>query len=176
MTCPRHNLPLTRETSKYGDLWVCPERTCSYAVSAEQAAMSTMPVEASQSHGDASDVSAGNSAGDATERLLVARIISKLESAGYEVLRVGQYKAKGSGTDEGYPDLSCRHPATFPPGIACLLEVKTADGRVRKRQAELNAAGWSHIVRSAEQALEVMDNAARQVAGVVRDGATEGEG
>lgn len=175
MTCLHHpDLTLVPEPSKkWGDLLICPNRACNYAVSANRQDTATTPVDASRSHGDAREDSPASSVADSTERLLVARIISKLESAGYEVLRVGQLRAKWSGTDIGYPDLSVRHPATFPVGIACLLEVKTATGQVRKRQAELNAAGWSYIVRSAEQALEVMDNAARQVAAVVREGGVE---
>jgi hypothetical protein len=169
VTCPHHPTEsLTLEPSRYGDLLVCPVHGCNYAVSARHPVASIAPVDASRTVSDAPEP-AGDSSG--VERLLVARIIAKLESEGYEVLRVGQYKAKGSGTDEGYPDLSVRKNGLlenggWPRSLCALLEVKTETGRVRKRQAELNAAGWSHIVRSAEQALEVV----QQVAGAVGAG------
>jgi hypothetical protein len=166
MNCPHHPAEsLTTEPSKYGDLLVCPVYGCNYAVSARQPVTAEASFLAPGAVADAPEP-AGDSSG--AERLLVARIIAKLESEGYEVLRVGQYKAKGSGTDEGYPDLSVRKNGLienggWPRSLCALLEVKTATGRVRKRQAELNAAGWSHIVRSAEQALEVMQQVSETV-------------
>lgn len=168
MTCPHHPTEiLTAETSRYGDLMVCPMRGCSYAVPANGAHTIRMPASALRTVSDAPEPV---EVASTVERLLVARIIAKLESEGYEVLRVGQYKAKGSGTDIGYPDLSVRHPTKWPRGIACLLEAKVAGGRIRKRQQELHDAGWSFIVRSAEESLE----AVRSVEGDTETGEEEG--
>ena len=87
-----------------------------------------------------------------SESAIVRAIIDELGRMGYEVLVVGQRKAKGSGTSTGYPDLSVRRQG-WPQGLALLLEAKTADGELSPEQEKLHARGWSHVPRSTEDAL-----------------------
>lgn len=86
---------------------------------------------------------------------LVADIIHALKVNGYGACVVGQLRAKGSGTTIGYPDLSVRHPS-YPRGLACLIEVKTAEGTLSTEQEDLHKDGWSHVVRSVQEALSTL--------------------
>lgn len=89
------------------------------------------------------------------EAALVADIIHALKLNGYGACVVGQLRAKGSGTTIGYPDLSVRHPS-YPRGLACLIEVKTAEGTLSTEQEDLHKDGWSHVVRSVQEALSTL--------------------
>lgn len=84
---------------------------------------------------------------------LVALIEFAAQSQGYKVGKVGQARAKGSGTTVGYPDMSFRRPE-WPRGMVCLIEVKTAEGTLSKEQLELHAEGWSYVAYSVDEALE----------------------
>lgn len=145
-TCPTHNQPLQHIDSHYGPILVCPVKSCNYSRSheASPAPQSTQRPARATERGE-----------DVLERTIVARIISKLEEAGYDVCVVGQRQARGSGSTEGYPDLSVRR-STWPRGLCVLLEVKTATGKLRPAQQELHDDGWSHVVRSAEDALAAL--------------------
>lgn len=101
------------------------------------------------------DTHQSSDAFDGPESELVAEITKALETAGYRVAVVGQLKAKGSGTTMGYPDMSVRRP-TWPRGMVCLLEVKTATGTLLPEQETFHAGGWSFVVRSVEYALQVV--------------------
>lgn len=87
-----------------------------------------------------------------SEAAIVRAIIDEMAALGYETLVVGQRKAKGSGTTTGYPDLSVRRQG-WPKGLALLLEAKTDTGELRPEQADLHGRGWSHVVRSAYDAM-----------------------
>lgn len=87
-----------------------------------------------------------------SESAIARAIIDELGALGYEVLVVGQRKAKGSGTSTGYPDLSVRRQG-WPQGLALLLEAKSATGTLSPEQADLHGRGWSFVPRSAEDAL-----------------------
>lgn len=94
---------------------------------------------------------------DGSEHELVAQITKALERAGYCVAVVGQLKAKGSGTTTGYPDMSVRRP-TWPRGMACLLEIKTAAGTLLPEQETFHEQGWMHVVRSEGEALRLLNH------------------
>jgi hypothetical protein len=89
------------------------------------------------------------------ESELVADITKALKEQGYLVCVVGQYKAKGSGTTVGYPDMSIRR-RTWPRGLTCLLEVKTASGALSPEQETLHADGWSYEARSVAEAVSAL--------------------
>lgn len=89
------------------------------------------------------------------EKDLVQDIRTHLEALGYLVATVGQYRAKGSGTTVGYPDMSIRH-ALWPRGMALLLEVKTKAGKPSSEQERLHSVGWSYIVRSVDDAVDAV--------------------
>lgn len=86
---------------------------------------------------------------------LVADITKALQEQEYLVAVVGQHKAKGSGTTVGYPDLSVRR-RTWPDGLACLIEVKTATGELSGEQEDLLKLGWSYVVRSVAGAMSAL--------------------
>jgi hypothetical protein len=87
------------------------------------------------------------------EKDLCRQIVATLRRDGYIVLVVGQLIARGSGTTVGTPDLFVSR--TTWGGLWQAMEVKTATGRVRPEQQALVDAGFSAIVRTAEQALEL---------------------
>jgi len=87
-----------------------------------------------------------------SESAIVREIVTELGRLGYEVLAVGQRKAKGSGTAVGYPDLSVRRVG-WPRGLACLIEVKSEGGELRPEQQDLHERDWSFVARSADSAL-----------------------
>lgn len=95
---------------------------------------------------------------------LVAEITKALQEQGYEVCVVGQHKAKGSGTTVGYPDMSVRR-RTWPDGLVCLLEVKTATGTLSPEQEDLLKLGWSYVVRSVEGAVSALTRFENEVWG-----------
>jgi hypothetical protein len=101
---------------------------------------------------------------EGAESDLVAEITKALQEQEYLVALVGQYKAKGSGTTVGYPDMSVRR-RTWPDGMACLLEVKTAEGQLSGEQEELLKLGWSYVVRSVSGAISALTRFENEVFG-----------
>jgi hypothetical protein len=95
---------------------------------------------------------------------LVADITKALREQGYLVAVVGQHKAKGSGTTVGYPDMSVRR-RTWPDGLVCLIEVKTASGELSGEQEELLKLGWSYVVRSVDGAISALTRFESEVFG-----------
>lgn len=98
--------------------------------------------------------SRGNSeAFTGSEAQLVQAIRKELEGKGYIVLRVGQFVAKGSGTDIGTPDLFVSYP-----GINrwCALECKVGRNATSEEQERLVYRGVSNVVRSVQDALDVV--------------------
>ncbi len=93
---------------------------------------------------------------DGMEADLVALIEYAAQERGYEVAKVGQFRADGSGTTVGYPDMSFRRPS-WPRGLVCLIEVKTKTGSLSPEQQKLNDAGWSFVARSVDDALVLLD-------------------
>lgn len=93
---------------------------------------------------------------DGLEADLVALIEFAAQERGFEVAKVGQYRADGSGTTVGYPDMSFRRPS-WPRGLVCLVEVKTKTGQLTPEQETLNAQGWSFVARSVEEALVLLE-------------------
>lgn len=92
----------------------------------------------------------------ATEFQIVKAIEELLRLSGYEVLRVGQWRADKAGNTPGTPDLFVtREKERFWLGI----EVKTAIGRLSKAQGDLHRDGFTVVARSAEEALRLADNA-----------------
>lgn len=146
--CPNHKERLERIDGPYGVILVCPVSRCNYS------RMLTFGEVPTSVHTPSTRCEQP----DVLERTVVARIIAKLESAGYDVCVVGQKRANGSGSTIGYPDLSVRR-STWPRGVALLMEAKAGDGRLRPAQQELYEAGWSYVVRSAEDAIAALDEA-----------------
>lgn len=154
MNCPTHNIPLTAEESKVGTLYVCP--VCDYCTTERQMMRlnSEEPVE------KAPAVKARHSgvlerARFVKEADLVDAIYKDLRADGYIVLRVGQYRAKGSGTDIGTPDLFISHPRTGNRHWA--LEAKLPGEKPSAEQQALIDAGVSCIVQSVEEARAVVE-------------------
>jgi hypothetical protein len=121
-----------------------------------------------------------------TEKEIQADCTAWLQSLGYQVLGVGQYRSQAvcfkcttrrkqsgdarpvrvfcsechapvfspdTGSSEGYPDTSVRHPARWKRGTVLLMEWKrSSDAKRRAKQLELEAAGWSDIVCSRHEA------------------------
>jgi hypothetical protein len=79
-----------------------------------------------------------------------------LELLGYEVLRVGQWRADRGGQDAGCPDLLVSRD-TWKPGVWLGLECKGTRTRLSAEQRRLHAAGRIHIVRNWEQARAVVE-------------------
>lgn len=104
---------------------------------------------------DAASAAPACAAFQGLESDLVTDITKALEGQGYLVAVVGQHKAKGSGTTVGYPDMSVRRQA-WPDGLACLLEVKTAQGELSPEQEDLLKRGWSYVVRSVSGAMSAL--------------------
>ena len=92
---------------------------------------------------------------DGEEQDLVEDICTELTRRGYLVCVVGQRKAKGSGTTVGYPDMSFRCPQ-WPRGMACLIEIKNADGEMTREQRNLHNQGWSYEARSVAEVIECL--------------------
>jgi hypothetical protein len=104
----------------------------------------------------------------ASEKKVVGEIVTALRMRGYCTprewkpgkrgifIRVGQLKAKGSGTDEGAPDLILIHLGT---GRCTLVEVKarTKEARASKEQNTLAQLGAIVIVTSASQVLALLE-------------------
>lgn len=101
---------------------------------------------------------------EGAEATLVAAITEALVEQGYLVCVVGQLHAKGSGTTVGYPDMSVRR-RTWPDGMACLLEVKTATGALEPEQELLHNEGWSYVVRSVSGASSALTRFENEVFG-----------
>ncbi|MBB6053330.1 hypothetical protein [Armatimonas rosea] len=93
---------------------------------------------------------------DGMEADLVALIEFAAQERGFEVAKVGQFRADGSGTTVGYPDMSFRRPS-WPRGLVCLIEVKTKAGVLSPEQQKLNDQGWSFVARSTDEALVLLD-------------------
>lgn len=93
---------------------------------------------------------------DGMEADLVALIEYAAQERGFDVAKVGQLRADGSGTTVGYPDMSFRRPS-WPRGMACLIEIKTKTGSLSPEQQKLNDQGWSFVARSADEALVLLD-------------------
>lgn len=88
------------------------------------------------------------------EKELVKESCDWLTKNGFAWAVAGQYKAKGSGTTEGFPDLWVRHPV-WPRGLWVAIELKTATGTLSPEQERLHDAGGSHVCRSIGQVSEV---------------------
>lgn len=93
---------------------------------------------------------------DGLEADLVALIEYAAQERGFDVAKVGQHRADGSGTTVGYPDMSFRRPS-WPRGLVCLIEVKTRAGVLSPEQQKLNDQGWSFVARSSDEALVLLD-------------------
>lgn len=101
---------------------------------------------------------------DGIEADLVALIEFAAQQRGFEVAKVGQHRADGSGTTLGYPDMSFRRPS-WPRGLVCLIEIKTKTGVLSPEQQKLNDQGWSFVARSADEALVLLDIFERSIGG-----------
>lgn len=101
---------------------------------------------------------------DGIEADLVALIEYAAQQCGFEVAKVGQHRADGSGTTVGYPDMSFRRPS-WPRGLVCLIEIKTKTGTLTTEQQKLNDTGWSFVARSADEALVLLDIFERSIGG-----------
>lgn len=102
---------------------------------------------------------------DQLEGDTVADIRKTLHALGYLTAVVSQRGGKGSGTTEGYPDLSVRH-RDWPRGVCVLIEAKRPVGGVlSKGQRELHADGWSHVCNSVESTLAAVREAAAAMKG-----------
>ena len=93
---------------------------------------------------------------DGIEADLVALIEYAAQERGFEVAKVGQHRADGSGTTVGYPDMSFRRPS-WPRGLVCLIEIKTKTGALSPEQQKLSDQGWSFVAKSVEDALVLLD-------------------
>lgn len=103
-----------------------------------------------------------------SEKQVMAEIITALEAKGYRTprewkpgtrgiyIRVGQLKAKGSGTDEGCPDMIVIPMNTLTP---LLIEVKarTKAARLSKEQNTLEQLGVIYVVNSASATLALLE-------------------
>lgn len=93
-----------------------------------------------------------------SEAALVTAIVKALRKSGRTVLRVGQHRADMAGTTVGTPDLFC--------WVGCGwigLECKTKTGRLSPEQRRLAAAGMVRVVRSVEEALEIVEEESRNL-------------
>lgn len=112
----------------------------------------------------------------AAEKTVVGEIVTALRLQGYRTprewkpgtrgifIRVGQRKAKGSGTDEGCPDLIVVKFTDLRDqhhDRKLFLEVKarTKEARASKEQNTLAQLGVIHIVHSASQVLALLERA-----------------
>lgn len=113
----------------------------------------------------------------ASEKEVVSEIVTALRLQGYRTpkewkpgtrgiyIRIGQRKAKGSGTDEGCPDLIVIDLFHFDSHDVWdgtrFFEVKarTKAARASKEQNTLRMLGIVTIVRSAKEVLDVLANA-----------------
>ena len=112
----------------------------------------------------------------ASEKEVVSEIVTALRLQGYRTpkewkpgtrgiyIRIGQRKAKGSGTDEGCPDLiivkfTNLHDEHYD--VRRLIEVKarTTSARLSKEQNTLERLGVIYVVNSASQTLALLENA-----------------
>lgn len=92
---------------------------------------------------------------DLAESDVVDAIQGEFEGRGWRVLRVGQRRAKGSGTTVGCPDLFLRDPG-WPRAMWFGCEVKGPGGHVRPEQQALADAEGIIIVRSVTEAVEAV--------------------
>lgn len=103
----------------------------------------------------------------AAEKQVVAEIIAGLEQMGYRkpsgwfagckgaYLRVGQRKAKGSGTEVGCPDLwVC--PLTTKVWYAFEIKARTKKAVVSKEQNTLQKLGIVRVVNSAHEVFAIL--------------------
>lgn len=94
------------------------------------------------------------------EARLVADIVRALRAMGRTVLRVGQWRGDLAGQTAGTPDLLCwcsRRQGWIG------IEAKTAKGRLSPAQRELVATGKVRVVRSVEEAVEIVAEEARNL-------------
>lgn len=88
-----------------------------------------------------------------TESGLVRAIVEALQMSGYTVLRVGQWRADYAGSTAGTPDLFCFCPRQ---SLWYGIEVKTSTGRLSPAQKRLVEAGMVHLIRSPQEAIDLM--------------------
>lgn len=89
----------------------------------------------------------------APEAAIVQCIIEGFTWLGYTVLRVGQWRADKAGSDPGVPDLLVSQKGW---GFLVGLEVKCQNGHISKAQKDLADDGKTFIVKSWEEALEIV--------------------
>lgn len=92
---------------------------------------------------------------DLAESDVVDAIQGEFEARGWRVLRVGQRRAKGSGTTVGCPDLFLRDPG-WPRAMWFGCEVKGPGTHVRREQQALADADAIVVVRSLAEMMEAV--------------------
>lgn len=89
------------------------------------------------------------------ESELVQAIRAAFQARGWLVYCIGQHVVRGSGSDEGVPDMLVVKPACAPyPAVVRLLECKIGRNGATEAQQKLIDAGASYLVRSVREALE----------------------
>jgi hypothetical protein len=84
---------------------------------------------------------------------LVDAIVKVLQLNGFEVLKVGQWRADRAGNTPGTPDLWVRPQDSTKP-LWLGMEVKTATGTLSPAQKDLHKRGATVVVRSPQEALD----------------------
>lgn len=110
----------------------------------------------------------------ASEKQVVSEIVTALRLQGYCTprewkpgargifIRVGQLKAKGSGTDEGAPDLivikfTDLHDQHHDRKVLVEVKARTTSARASKEQNTLAKLGVIHVVNSAGRVLALLE-------------------
>lgn len=103
---------------------------------------------------------------DTSENEIQREAVKALRSLGYRVLvnnaglrseaakalREANIKKGGVFATPGIPDISVRHEF-WQKGLWCLIELKTAEGKMTDKQAEIHAYGGSYLCRSVDEVL-----------------------